>query len=48
PSGSGVRVTASPLAKMLARQQGFDVSAISGSGPGGRIIAADVKEFVPA
>ncbi|CAM9394885.1 unnamed protein product [Ectocarpus sp. 4 AP-2014] len=44
----GGRVAASPLAKHLAKADGYDLSAIAGTGPGGRIIAADVKEFVPA
>jgi pyruvate dehydrogenase E2 component (dihydrolipoamide acetyltransferase) len=38
---------ASPLAHMLAKEMGFDIMTIAGSGPGGRIIAADVREFVP-
>jgi pyruvate dehydrogenase E2 component (dihydrolipoamide acetyltransferase) len=37
------RIKASPRAKMLAKEQGFDLSAIKGSGPGGRIIEADVQ-----
>jgi len=45
---SGDRVVASPLAHMLAKELGFDISQISGTGPNGRIIAADVKEFTPA
>lgn len=32
----------------LAKEQGYDLSAIAGTGPDGRIIAADVKEFIPA
>ena len=44
---TGDRVVASPLAHMLAKEQGYDISTIVGTGPGGRIIAADVKEFVP-
>jgi len=44
----GERVVASPLAHMLAKELGHDISAIVGTGPGGRVIAADVKEFVPA
>lgn len=40
-SGSG-RVKASPLARRLAEQKGVDLSAISGSGPNGRIIKADI------
>jgi len=45
---SGGRVVASPLAHMLAKEKGFDISQILGTGPGGRIIAADVKEYVPS
>jgi pyruvate dehydrogenase E2 component (dihydrolipoamide acetyltransferase) len=48
PVSSGGRVVASPLAHLLAKELGHDISAIAGSGPGGRIIAADVKEFVPS
>eukprot|EP00903_Cladosiphon_okamuranus_P017034 g15699.t1 len=44
----GARVAASPLAKLLAKTEGYDLSSITGTGPGGRIIAADVKEYVPA
>ena len=40
-SGSG-RVKASPLARRLADQKGVDLSAITGSGPNGRIIKADI------
>ena len=39
--GSG-RVKASPLAKKVAAQHGVDLRTISGSGPGGRIVAQDV------
>jgi pyruvate dehydrogenase E2 component (dihydrolipoamide acetyltransferase) len=41
------RVVASPLAHMLAKDMGHDISSILGTGPGGRVIAADVKEFIP-
>jgi len=40
---SGARIFASPLAKKLARDAGIDLSALTGTGPNGRIIAADVK-----
>jgi len=36
------RVKASPLARRLARESGIDLAALSGSGPGGRIVRADV------
>jgi len=37
------RVKASPLARRIARERGLDLSALSGSGPGGRIIKLDVE-----
>jgi len=37
------RVAASPAAKKLAREKGIDLSTISGSGPGGRIVVEDVE-----
>jgi pyruvate dehydrogenase E2 component (dihydrolipoamide acetyltransferase) len=39
---AGDRVKASPLARRLAEQQGIDLAALSGSGPGGRIVKADL------
>ncbi|QNN67255.1 pyruvate dehydrogenase complex dihydrolipoamide acetyltransferase [Sphingomonas lutea] len=41
-SDSGNRVKASPLARRLAQAQNIDLSAITGSGPGGRIVRADI------
>ena len=41
--GAGERVKASPLARRLARERGVDLGALSGSGPGGRIVKADVQ-----
>jgi pyruvate dehydrogenase E2 component (dihydrolipoamide acetyltransferase) len=40
---SGDRIVASPLAKRIAQQRGVDLTAIKGSGPGGRIVKADVE-----
>jgi pyruvate dehydrogenase E2 component (dihydrolipoamide acetyltransferase) len=37
------RVFASPLAKRLAKEAGLDLAAISGSGPHGRVVVADVE-----
>ncbi|MBX3119361.1 MAG: 2-oxo acid dehydrogenase subunit E2 [Fimbriimonadaceae bacterium] len=37
------RVKASPLAKRIAAELGVDLTAISGSGPGGRIVEKDVR-----
>lgn len=38
----GVRPIASPRAKALAAERGIDLSAVAGSGPGGRIVEEDV------
>ncbi len=38
------KVKASPLAKKIAAERGIDLSTVTGSGPGGRIVAADVPE----
>jgi len=44
PSGApGGRLKASPLARRIARDQGVDLASLSGSGPGGRIVKADVE-----
>ncbi len=40
---SGDRIKASPLAKRIASQEGVDITAISGSGPKGRIIKRDIE-----
>lgn len=42
PSDLGGRVFASPLAKSLAREASIDLAGLAGTGPGGRIVAADV------
>jgi pyruvate dehydrogenase E2 component (dihydrolipoamide acetyltransferase) len=39
----GPRVVASPLAKAMAADKGVDLKRLKGSGPGGRIVAADVE-----
>lgn len=41
-AGTGGRVKASPLAKKLAAERGVDLRTLAGSGPGGRIVRADV------
>ena len=38
----GERVKASPLARRLAEAQGIDLATLKGSGPGGRIVRADL------
>ena len=42
------RVKASPLAKKIAAEKGIDISLVSGSGDGGRIIKKDVDQFTPS
>jgi pyruvate dehydrogenase E2 component (dihydrolipoamide acetyltransferase) len=39
----GDRVVASPVARRLARERGVDLSGLDGTGPGGRIVKADVE-----
>jgi pyruvate dehydrogenase E2 component (dihydrolipoamide acetyltransferase) len=41
---AGPRAKASPLARKIAIERGVDLSGVAGSGPGGRILAADVPE----
>jgi pyruvate dehydrogenase E2 component (dihydrolipoamide acetyltransferase) len=40
--GGADRVKASPLARRLAEQKGIDLAGLTGSGPGGRIVKADL------
>jgi len=47
PKPSGDRIIASPLAKRIAEQKGLDLSTVKGSGPGGRIVKADVEDAQP-
>jgi pyruvate dehydrogenase E2 component (dihydrolipoamide acetyltransferase) len=42
----GERIKASPLARRLAQAQSIDLSSLQGSGPGGRIVRADVDAAV--
>ncbi len=39
----GGRVLASPIVKKIAAERGIDLSAVQGSGPGGRIIKQDLE-----
>ncbi len=43
PAANGPRVKASPLARRVAEESGVDLSAVKGSGPGGRIVKKDVE-----
>ena len=42
---AGERLRASPLARRVARQRGYSLGALSGSGPNGRIVLRDVPEL---
>ncbi|NDU71924.1 dihydrolipoamide acetyltransferase [Actinomadura sp. DSM 109109] len=46
PGGS--RPPSSPLARRLARDHGIDLATLTGSGPGGRIVRADIEAAVRA
>jgi len=43
PAANGARIFASPLARRLAKESNIDVSAITGSGPHGRVVKSDVE-----
>ncbi len=45
PDQSGSRIFASPLAKRIAGQKGIDLATVTGSGPHGRIIKADIDSL---
>ena len=53
PSGDGAamtnggRIKASPVARRVARELGIDLAAVQGTGPGGRIVKADVESAEP-
>src|SRR5690606_9350629 len=47
PASSGDRVKASPLARRIAADAGIDLSAVTGSGPHGRIVKADLEGVKP-
>jgi pyruvate dehydrogenase E2 component (dihydrolipoamide acetyltransferase) len=42
PVSAWSEVAASPLARSMARQAGLDLSSLRGTGPGGRIVKADI------
>ena len=42
PAAPAGEVRASPIARRLARERGVDLTTVTGSGPGGRIVEADV------
>ena len=44
----GERVKASPLARRIAAEKGVDLSGVTGSGPSGRIVRADIEDAKPS
>jgi len=46
PRAEGDRVKASPLARRLAQAQNVDLNSLQGTGPGGRIVRADIDAAV--
>jgi len=44
PAGA---VKSSPLARKIASERGIDIAQVSGTGPGGRVVKADVENFAP-
>ncbi|WP_010544040.1 pyruvate dehydrogenase complex dihydrolipoamide acetyltransferase [Sphingomonas elodea] len=46
-AASGSRVKASPLARRIAADKGVDLAGVTGSGPNGRIVKADVEGAKP-
>lgn len=48
PVHAGNRVVASPLARRMAEQAKIDLSVITGTGPGGRIVKADIERTIAA
>jgi pyruvate dehydrogenase E2 component (dihydrolipoamide acetyltransferase) len=45
-AGSGERLRASPLVKRLAAEHGIDLSSVTGTGPGGRIVRDDIAALL--
>ncbi len=45
---SNGRVKASPLARKMAKEKGFNINDIKGSGEGGRIVKRDVETYTPS
>lgn len=47
-SASNGRILASPLAKKMATDKGYDLNQIPGTGEGGRIVKRDIENFTPS
>jgi pyruvate dehydrogenase E2 component (dihydrolipoamide acetyltransferase) len=48
PAASAARIFVSPIARVRARENGVDLSTLTGSGPGGRIVRGDVEAAIAA
>lgn len=46
PAAAGGRVKASPVARVMAQAHGIDLGLIAGTGPGGRVVRADVLKAI--
>ncbi len=46
PQANESRIKTSPLAKSIAAEAGIDISSLTGTGDGGRIVKRDVESFV--
>ena len=46
-SDGGERVKVSPIARRMAREKGLELTSLRGTGPGGRIVKADVESATP-
>ena len=47
-SSADGRIKASPLAKKMAEEKGYDLASIEGTGENGRIVKRDVEEYQPS
>ncbi len=45
-NGTGGRLLASPNARRVAAEAGVDLTALRGTGPGGRIVSEDVEDYL--
>jgi len=48
PAAPGERIFASPLAKRMAKDAGYDLAQIKGTGPHGRIVKRDIEAAIAA
>jgi len=47
-SSDSSRIFASPLAKKMAKEKGFNLSQVKGSGENGRIVKKDIENYTPS